>query len=174
MMLRDSGHRKPRPLPASLRPGGGLEPCRTAKDPTLPATHPPRLGCLFFHLHHHPMHPVKHHAWPGTYTPAPTPAGGNIHQVFTRRARFLTPRSKRLRKGFSAHVCASQGSPVNTQENELLATSYAGSCTPKTMPSLYFHISPGISQPPERWNKQELPFPLYFGENEAQRSEMTS
>ena len=71
-------------------------------------------------------------------------------------------------------LCLIPGPPVNTQENELLATSSAGSCTPKTMPSLYFHISPGISQPPERWNKQELPFPLNFGENEAQRSKMTS
>lgn len=99
MMLRDSGHRKPRPLPASLRPGGGLEPCRTAKDPTPPATHPPRLGCLFFHLHHHPTHPVKHHAGPGTYTPALAPAGGNIHQALHKEGALLNPKEQKTKKG---------------------------------------------------------------------------
>lgn len=147
MMPRELRHRKPRPLPASLRPGGGLEPCRTAKDPTPPATHPPGwVASLSVSITTNTPHETARWAW--HLHPQPHPHRVEIStRLFTRRAPFLTPRSKRLRQGFSARVCASQGSPVDTQENELLATSSAGSCTPKMMPSFTF-TSPLASQSP--------------------------
>lgn len=85
MMLRESGHRKPRPLPASLRPGGGLEPCRTAKDPTPPAAHPP--GWVASLSPSPPTHPMKQHAGPGTYTPSPTPTGWEYPQGSSQEGR---------------------------------------------------------------------------------------
>lgn len=118
---------------------------------------------------------MKHHTGPGTYTPSPTPSRWeHLPGSSQGTAPFLTPRSKRLRKGFSACVCASQALQSTHRRMSFLPSHLQAVAPPKTMPSLYFHISPGISQPPKRWNKQELPFPLYFGKNETQGSKMTS
>ena len=172
-MLRESGHRKPRPLPASLRPGGGLEPCRTAKDPRPPAAHPPGwVTSLSVSITANAPHETARWAW--HLYPQPHPHRVEIStRFFTRRAPFLTPRSKRLRQGFSA-VFVHRRALQSTHRRMSFLPPQLQAAAPQTMPSLYFHLSPGISESPERWNKQELPFSLYFGENEAQRSKMTS
>lgn len=99
---------------------------------------------------------------------------GTSTRLFHKGRRpFLTPRSKRLRKGLSACVCASQALQ-STHRRMSLPSHSVCSCTPKTMPSLLLSHLPGISQPLKMGISRNWVFPLYFGKNETQGSKMTS
>ena len=147
MMLRESGHRKPRPLPASLRPGGGLEPCRTAKDPTPPAAHPPGwVASLSVSITANAPHETA--SWSWHLYPQPHPHRVEIStRFFTRRAPFLTLRSKRLRQGFSAVFVHPRALQSTRRRMSFLPPHLQAAAPPKRCRAFTF-TSPLASQSP--------------------------
>ena len=95
-----------------------------------------------------PNTPRETPRWAWHLHPSPTPSRWEHPPGSSqRRARFLTPRSKRLRKGFSARVCASQGLQSTHRRTSFLPPHLQAVAPPKRCQAFTF-TSPLASHSP--------------------------